>query len=54
MAERYSPNGLPLSCAEELKTPREKEQEKELLELYLNTVNDRNSIVECLDEDRLR
>lgn len=41
-------------CAEELKTPREKEQEKELLESYLNTVNDRNSIVECLDEDRLR
>ncbi|XP_010182488.1 PREDICTED: MICAL-like protein 2 [Mesitornis unicolor] len=39
---------------EELKTPREKEREKELLELYLNTVNDRNNIVECLDEDRLR
>ncbi|NXY17722.1 MILK2 protein, partial [Atrichornis clamosus] len=39
---------------EELKTPREKEQEKELLESYLNIVNDRNSIVDCLDEDRLR
>ncbi|KFQ49892.1 MICAL-like 2, partial [Nestor notabilis] len=39
---------------EELKTHREKEREKELLESYLNTVNDRNSIVECLDEDRLR
>ncbi|XP_010146744.1 PREDICTED: MICAL-like protein 2, partial [Eurypyga helias] len=39
---------------EELKTPREKEREKELLESYLNTVNDRNNIVECLDEDRLR
>ncbi|NXN03742.1 MILK2 protein, partial [Sylvia borin] len=39
---------------EELKTPREKEKEKELLESYLNTVNDRNNIVDCLDEDRLR
>ncbi|XP_010130932.1 PREDICTED: MICAL-like protein 2, partial [Buceros rhinoceros silvestris] len=43
-----------MSKPEELKTLREKEQEKELLELYVNTVNDRNSIVECLDEDRLR
>ncbi|XP_042654735.1 MICAL-like protein 2 isoform X2 [Tyto alba] len=43
-----------MSKPEELKTRREKEREKELLESYLNTVNDRNSIVECLDEDRLR
>lgn len=43
-----------MSCAEDLKTPREKEQEKELLESYLNTVNDQNNIVDCLDEDRLR
>ncbi|NWV74454.1 MILK2 protein, partial [Dasyornis broadbenti] len=43
-----------MSKAEELKTPREKEQEEELLESYLNIVNDRNNIVDCLDEDRLR
>ncbi|NWX42346.1 MILK2 protein, partial [Steatornis caripensis] len=43
-----------MSKPEELKTLREKEREKELLESYLNTVNDRNNIVECLDEDRLR
>ncbi|XP_062444190.1 MICAL-like protein 2 isoform X2 [Rhea pennata] len=43
-----------MSRPEEQKTPREKEREKELLESYLNTVNDRNNIVECLDEDRLR
>ncbi|XP_067406978.1 MICAL-like protein 2 isoform X2 [Emydura macquarii macquarii] len=39
---------------EEQKTSTEKRREKELLDSYLDTVNDRNNIVECLDEDRLR
>ncbi|KGL86581.1 MICAL-like 2, partial [Charadrius vociferus] len=43
-----------MSKPEERKTPGEKKREKELLDSYLNTVNDRNNIVECLDEDRLR
>ncbi|XP_063171136.1 MICAL-like protein 2 [Candoia aspera] len=43
-----------MSKADYLKTPREKAREKELLDSYLDTVNDRNKIVEDLDEDRLR
>ncbi|XP_042709098.2 MICAL-like protein 2 isoform X4 [Chrysemys picta bellii] len=43
-----------MSIPEEKKTYMEKKREKELLDSYVNTVNDRNDIVECLDEDRLR
>nr|XP_042709098.1 MICAL-like protein 2 isoform X2 [Chrysemys picta bellii] len=43
-----------MSIPEEKKTYLEKKREKELLDSYVNTVNDRNDIVECLDEDRLR
>ncbi|XP_053898713.1 MICAL-like protein 2 isoform X1 [Malaclemys terrapin pileata] len=43
-----------MSITEEKKTYMEKKREKELLDSYVNTVNDRNDIVECLDEDRLR
>ncbi|XP_039204753.1 MICAL-like protein 2 isoform X1 [Crotalus tigris] len=43
-----------ISKADNLKTAKEKAREKELLDSYLDTVNDRNKIVEDLDEDRLR
>ncbi|XP_063286494.1 MICAL-like protein 2 isoform X3 [Pelobates fuscus] len=39
---------------ESLKTAKETEREKELLEKYLLIVNDRSEIIECLDEDRIR
>ncbi|KAM6939832.1 protein-methionine sulfoxide oxidase mical2b [Xenentodon cancila] len=39
---------------EHLKTNRERAREKELMEKLLEIVNDRNAIVEGLDEDRLR
>ncbi|KAM4595659.1 protein-methionine sulfoxide oxidase mical2b isoform 2-T2 [Fundulus diaphanus] len=39
---------------EHLKTSRDREREKQLMEKLLEIVNDRNAIIEGLDEDRLR
>ncbi|XP_062820221.1 MICAL-like protein 2 [Anolis carolinensis] len=43
-----------MSKSDFVKTPKEKRREEELLKSYVETVNDRNKIVEDLDEDRLR
>lgn len=41
-------------CAEHLKTEWDRKKEAELMEKLLEIINDRNAIVEGLDEDRLR
>nr|XP_033770217.1 MICAL-like protein 2 isoform X2 [Geotrypetes seraphini] len=43
-----------LSMPDELKSPQQKARQSDLLEKYVTIVNDRNDIVDCLDEDRLR
>ena len=40
--------------AEHLKTNLDRERERKLMEKLLEIVNDRNAIIDGLDEDRLR
>lgn len=41
-------------CAEHLKTSWDRKKEQQLMKKLVAIVNDRNAIVEGLDEDRLR
>ena len=41
-------------CAEHLKTPLDKKKEQQLMDKLVGIVNDRNAIIDGLDEDRLR
>ncbi|XP_078521075.1 MICAL-like protein 2 isoform X2 [Lissotriton helveticus] len=43
-----------MSKPDKLKTPRDRDREQKLLEEYLNIVNNRSEIIDCLDDDRLR